>query len=269
MQISNLNNIVTCDADVNHIVCIHQQWTTQSHSWSYLDTPRPCDGFIYIVRGSAIYTTPKGQKITAQCGDIMYLPKGSRYFIKMEPVDAVSITINFTLSYKNDDLLLAEQICLIAKDTNRLLYELFDDLCTVYLETTDRFLIKSKLLVLFSELSRAQFSNGSQPPIHAAIAYVNHHINMATDIPAIAKMFAMSERTFRREFSRIVGCSPKKYISEQRIKKAKQLLSRGDLPISEICTALGFFDTSYFIKVFKEHTGTTPAAYRNKSARHL
>ncbi len=269
MQVIEFDHIQAYDIDINNIVCVYQQWTSQCHNWNFYATPRPCHGFIYVHTGNALYYTPQEQLLTAKHGDVLYLPKGSRYLVEMAPADAISMTINFSMSYKGDDLLFSNHVCRIAKDTGNVLYEMFSDLCTLYLQTTDRFLIKSKTLNLCSELSQVKSMCESRSPIHAAIVYINQHITTITDIPAVAKMYAMSESTFRREFNRIVGCSPKKYINEQKIKKAKQMLSRGDLPISDICTSLGFFDNAYFTKVFKEHTGTTPATYRNRSAGRL
>lgn len=258
----NLNRISGYDIAISQIVCTYQQWTVQEHSWNFINPPRPYHGIIYVRRGCASYAGADGRIVEAQRGDIMYLPKDSRYFVNFDPVDAVSVTINFTMTCQGEEVSLSDRVTRITHDTEGLLYERFNDLCRLYLQTNDRLLIKSELYALLSRLSQMTESGDNPSPIHAAILYMNSHINTATDIPSIARMYAMSESSFRREFHRIVGCSPKKYMIGQKIKKARQMLGRGDLPIGSICSALGFFDTAHFTKVFREYVGMTPAAYR-------
>jgi len=53
-------------------------------------------------------------------------------------------------------------------------------------------------------------------------------------------------------------------ISEMRIKEAKRLLrSQPDMPVIEVCYAVGFKSKSSFYKSFKKHTGVTPAAFKS------
>lgn len=264
MRILKLNEILNFDINISRVTCTHQNWSSKHHTWNNIDFSRPGDGFIYVSYGSAEYTDTDGRSITANSGDILYLPKGSRYFVKFDPVCSRSMVINFVLSCGNDDIILSDKIFIAAQDKNNMLYETFDDLCTVYPRTTDKLIIKSKLFAILSELS--VFNSYAENPslINTALVYINNHLNDVADIPMIAKMCMMSESTFRREFSRIAGCGPKKYINEQKIKKARQMLSRSELSISEICSALGFYDGAYFTKIFKEITGETPAAYRHK-----
>jgi AraC-like DNA-binding protein len=51
------------------------------------------------------------------------------------------------------------------------------------------------------------------------------------------------------------------------MKKSLLLLKQyEDLPVSEIAAMVGFNDSSYFIKLFKQHFGVTPGQYRIKGA---
>ena len=54
------------------------------------------------------------------------------------------------------------------------------------------------------------------------------------------------------------------YMGKQKIEWSKQLLATTDLTVSQISDELGYNDASYFIKMFKKHTSTTPASYRAK-----
>lgn len=63
-------------------------------------------------------------------------------------------------------------------------------------------------------------------------------------------------------FKKEVGMSISEYIQQQRIDEAKRLLTFTNYPISDIGSLLNFTDQSYFIKIFKKFTGTTPKQYR-------
>lgn len=63
---------------------------------------------------------------------------------------------------------------------------------------------------------------------------------------------------FRRE----VGVSFSSYIKEYRIKKAKELLCGTEMKLYQIAEEVGYMDSKYFSKVFKEITGQLPTEYR-------
>jgi AraC family transcriptional regulator len=65
-------------------------------------------------------------------------------------------------------------------------------------------------------------------------------------------------RTFRAHYGRSIG----DYVRRLRIERAARELSEGAATIAEIGLRSGFFDQSHFSRVFREHTGLPPAAYR-------
>ena len=52
------------------------------------------------------------------------------------------------------------------------------------------------------------------------------------------------------------------YITWVRIDRAKFMLKRYDLRLSDIATRCGFKDINYYFRVFKERTGLTPSQYK-------
>jgi len=60
-----------------------------------------------------------------------------------------------------------------------------------------------------------------------------------------------------------MGLSTINYINKKRMEKAKKLLSTMDTTISDIARQTGFYNISYFSKMFKKYTGLTPSEYRN------
>jgi AraC-like DNA-binding protein len=74
---------------------------------------------------------------------------------------------------------------------------------------------------------------------------------------------ALSRTEFSRVFRRFEGMSPREYLQERKVQRARQLLE-GARTLSEIALELGFYDQSHFTRVFKQLTGETPAAYRKR-----
>jgi AraC-like DNA-binding protein len=58
--------------------------------------------------------------------------------------------------------------------------------------------------------------------------------------------------------------SPTKWIDEAIVLEAKVLLSQSPLSVSEVALAVGLDDASYFARLFRKHTGTTPTAFRKR-----
>ena len=66
---------------------------------------------------------------------------------------------------------------------------------------------------------------------------------------------------FSRVFKKETGQAFNAYVSEQRIRRAKQLLQTKDR-IIDIAGNVGFENSKYFSQVFKKRTGMTPQEYR-------
>ncbi|HEY9260237.1 AraC family transcriptional regulator [Chitinophaga sp.] len=73
-----------------------------------------------------------------------------------------------------------------------------------------------------------------------------------------AKMCGLSLSGFKREFSRLFHAPPKKWINEERLKHAQQLLLQTRKNVNEVADECGFENVSYFIKQYRLLYGTTP-----------
>lgn len=78
---------------------------------------------------------------------------------------------------------------------------------------------------------------------------------------AIAQKFNMSESKFKSLFKKITGTSPNTFFIENRLIKAKELLSLKEFSVTEISKKLGFTDISYFASKFKKKYGILPKTY--------
>lgn len=82
------------------------------------------------------------------------------------------------------------------------------------------------------------------------------------DVPALARVALMSTGHFARSFREAYGETPHSYLMTRRIERAKALLRRGDLTVTEVCVAVGCTSLGSFSSRFTELVGESPSAYR-------
>ncbi|MGT2527514.1 helix-turn-helix domain-containing protein [Streptomyces nojiriensis] len=82
------------------------------------------------------------------------------------------------------------------------------------------------------------------------------------DVPALAQVALMSAGHFSRSFRAAYGETPYSYLMTRRVERAKALLRRGDLSVTEVCFAVGCTSLGSFSSRFTELVGETPSAYR-------
>jgi len=86
------------------------------------------------------------------------------------------------------------------------------------------------------------------------------------DVAALARVALMSSRHFSRRFVEAYGQTPYSYLMTRRIERAKALLRRGDLSVTEVCVAVGCTSLGSFSARFTDLVGESPSAY--KARRH-
>ncbi len=97
-----------------------------------------------------------------------------------------------------------------------------------------------------------------------AMAYIEENTKEDMKIEMLASRAYLSPSYFRRLFRETTGLTPIEYINGLRISKAKQLLERENLSVTEAGEAVGINDPNYFAKIFKSVTGMTPTEYKRK-----
>ena len=84
------------------------------------------------------------------------------------------------------------------------------------------------------------------------------------DVAALARAALMSPAHFSRRFRGAYGETPYGYLMTRRIERAKALLRRGDMSVTEVCMAVGCTSLGSFSARFSEMVGETPTAYRRR-----
>ncbi len=116
------------------------------------------------------------------------------------------------------------------------------------------------------DTSQLAASKPDQELLIHAIAIIEEHIgNPEFNITVFANKMLMGRSSLFSKIKAITGQTPKDFITTIRMKKSLVILKESpEMPVSEIATLVGFNDTSYFIKTFKQHFGITPKQYRIK-----
>ncbi|WP_319541114.1 AraC family transcriptional regulator [uncultured Pseudodesulfovibrio sp.] len=78
----------------------------------------------------------------------------------------------------------------------------------------------------------------------------------------LARLAGLSPYHLTRVFEKRLGISPHTYLTQTRIKRARERLSGTDR-IADIALDCGFSDQSHLTRLFKKQTGITPGKYRN------
>jgi AraC family transcriptional regulator len=108
-------------------------------------------------------------------------------------------------------------------------------------------------------------ANGlSQSQLERVIDYMKANLTQDLSIWDLATLTGMSESHFSRSFKRSVGIAPYRYLMQQRVGRAKQLLEKQSIAISIIALDCGFANQTHLTKVFRQMTGMTPKAYQTR-----
>ncbi|GAB2763676.1 AraC family transcriptional regulator [Terrabacter sp. 28] len=97
--------------------------------------------------------------------------------------------------------------------------------------------------------------------------WVAQRLDEEHSIPSLARRAAMSERTFARRFAAEVGTTPHKWLTSQRVLRARHLLETTDFDVERIARESGFATAAVLRHHFQREIGIPPVAYRRAFAK--
>jgi len=104
-----------------------------------------------------------------------------------------------------------------------------------------------------------------QPSISTlAMHYMDLNYQNPIQITDVAEFIGVHPNYLTTAFHKERGESPKRYLTELRVRKAKELLVETGDPVNIIAASVGFDDSSAFSKFFKKETGIAPKLYRDQ-----
>lgn len=91
---------------------------------------------------------------------------------------------------------------------------------------------------------------------------IDREYDQPLNVAELARGAYLSPGHLSREFRRIYGESPYSYLMTRRIERAKTLLRRGDMSVTDVCFAVGSSSLGTFSTRFTELVGVPPSVYR-------
>lgn len=129
--------------------------------------------------------------------------------------------------------------------------------------------ITNLLYKFFKYLFLNRNINRSIDPVETAVKIMDLNYNAALSVEDISKKLSINSVYFSRVFKSRIGISPKGYIINKRIERAKYLLENTNAPINEISNSVGYEDSLYFSRIFKKSVGISPGTYRKQFVKKI
>ena len=98
--------------------------------------------------------------------------------------------------------------------------------------------------------------------LNAVVDWVAKNLDKAITNAILAERAGLSEPHFRHMFAKAMGISPIRYVQQQRVERARELLANTNLPIAHLASECGFVSQSYLTTCFRTTYGMTPARFR-------
>lgn len=218
---------------------------------------RPTFGLSLCSEGQITYII-NNQKITASKDMAIILPSGSSYEL-IGDKNGIFPLINFMCEkfHCNDILTLHlnnPDICIKTLNNIKTLSQTSENRLEVYSE-------------FYKLLNQIAIDDLSQTNILIpAVKYIHQNLsNTSLSNTQLAKLINISEVYLRKLFLKHYEVTPKQFILNARIQKAKQLLTDTSLSVTQITFECGFSTPYHFCKIFKQKTGLTPLEYSKQN----
>jgi two-component system response regulator YesN len=98
--------------------------------------------------------------------------------------------------------------------------------------------------------------------VETVVSFIRTHYRQRLSLADMGQMVSLSQWRLCHLFKLALGTSPKEFLTQVRLEKAKGLLETEFLTVKEVINEVGICDASYFTRSFKATYGMTPAECR-------
>lgn len=273
------NNFCHINSDVGNLEIFRESWAKRNSFSLYENTPRPCSALFWVCTEIRVSFFPNGgDVIVAGRGDVVWIPSGACYRVRVEGGNANRIdtyTLNFLLygedreqiTFSDSILLLPQRVDGFLEHQAEVLAEAVHRVDGQILNGQRNYLkIKSAFYSFADTLfSSVREHTDAYYPIRIGAEMLRNEWNKNEKIEKYADMCGVSRAYFYRCFHEWAGKSPVEYRNMIRLSNAQTMLRYTDMRVSEISTTVGFDDPFYFGRIFKNNFGLSPQNYRKKT----
>jgi AraC family transcriptional regulator len=139
-------------------------------------------------------------------------------------------------------------------------------------DPSSRQYVEALSLVLMHELIRLeQTTSGAAGPLRGGLParqqkrlaeFIDEHLAEEISLATLAGLVDLSLFHFARAFKQSFGVPPHRYHMDRRMDRARSLLRRSTLSVTQIGSQIGFRETSSFTRAYRKFAGVTPSNYR-------
>lgn len=121
----------------------------------------------------------------------------------------------------------------------------------------------------YAEAAMKVKTTAFSPKVNKVVQYIELNIKNELKLEQLATYVGLAPAYLSRVFNNELGTSLIQFITNMRMSKASDLLIRTSSNIESIAKQVGFNQTSYFSKKFKQHYHLAPTQYRAKFQKYL
>lgn len=99
--------------------------------------------------------------------------------------------------------------------------------------------------------------------LHYAKDYIDSCYSSEITLHQLSQVTLMNTAYFLRQFKKYFSTTPYQYLMQKRMCAALDMIHKTDMPVIDVCNAVGYEDVSSFAKLFKKNYGLSPEQYRN------
>lgn len=251
------------DLNIKSIIKVYYR---ESNNWERQSfSPRSFDAVVFFTEGKIEYRF-SDKSITAQKGDILFLPKDIPYSGVRHTDCASYFVLDFLCAEDGEFSRFAAPAVFTVQNYN-LIFSKFSSAVSIWnRQQIDTFLkIKSIAYSIISERFERSTVSQTITPIDDIIDYIMENLgDLSLKVSGLCNRFFISKSQLCRNFIKATGLTPNKYILTLRINKAKKELICTKKSIKQISSECGFSSPYYFSRCFSEMEKETPTAYRKK-----
>lgn len=232
--------------------------------------------FIYITRGTGIFESDNCRYQQVKAGTVILLFPGERHRYKPNEDTGwdeywIGLKGDIIDNLVKNGFFKPEQPCLYI-GFNEQVFNIFDMIIEKTKTETTGYqpLISGAALHLMGSLHAILKQNSVEHAdrevlVNKARILFRSNIDKPFSPEQAAEELQVGYSWFRKVFKSYTGLSPGQYCIQLKIEKARAMLADPGLSVKEIAYNLKFESSFYFSKLFKEKTGITPTAYRQRA----
>lgn len=227
---------------------------------------------VYITQGRGVFETSETGRVRVEAGQVFFLFPGvwHRYHpIRTQGWEENWIGFSGDVARRIMGEFFAPEKAVVRvgydqelRDLIRSVANLMQDAPAGYQQLMAARTTEALALVRSRSMSYHAADREGTQKVQQARHYLLEHSADPIDMEGLARQLGLSYSRFRALFKEHTGTAPHQYQLDIRMNKARELLRRSNLSVTEVAERVGFSSVYYFSRLFKKREGCSPKGYR-------